>query len=267
MNANGRTLSDSIEHLFRRDRLVVLGALAAVVVLAAAYTIAGPGMDLAMSGDLGGMVMVPAVWSPAYAGLMFAMWWIMMMAMMVPSAAPMVLLVAAIARRQSAPATPMPAVAAFVAGYLVLWGGFSLAATLVQWGLEALLLLSPMAMASTTPVFAGILLVAAGLYQFTPLKHACLGRCRHPLGFVAAHWRPGAWGAFRMGLLHGLWCLGCCWALMLLLFVGGVMNLAWVAGIALYVLIEKIAPFGNVLGYLAGIVLTGWGAALLLGMV
>jgi predicted metal-binding membrane protein len=267
MNAGRRTLSDSIERIFRRDRAVVLGALAAVVLLAAAYTIAGPGMDLAMSGDLGGAMMVPAVWSPAYAALIFAMWWIMMMAMMVPSAAPMVLLVAAVARRQSAPEQPLPTVAAFVAGYLVVWGAFSLAATLVQWGLEALLLVSPMGMASTTPVFAGILLVAAGIYQLTPLKHACLGRCRHPVGFVAAHWRPGRWGAFRMGLVHGTWCLGCCWALMLLLFVGGVMNLVWVAGIALFVLVEKTAPFGNVLGYLAGVALAGWGAALLLGIV
>ncbi len=267
MNAGRRTLSDSIERIFRRDRIVVLGALGAVVLLAAAYTVAGPGMDLAMSGDLGGAIMVPAVWSPGYAALMFAMWWIMMVAMMVPSAAPMVLLVAAVARRQSAPEPPLATVAAFVGGYLVVWGAFSLAATLLQWGLEALLLVSPMGMASTTPILAGALLIAAGLYQLTPLKRACLGRCRHPLGFVATHWRPGGWGAFRMGLLHGLWCLGCCWALMLLLFVGGVMNLVWVAGIALFVLVEKTAPFGNVLGYLAGIAMTGWGVALLVGIV
>jgi len=267
MNAGRRILSDSIERIFRRDRIVVLGALAAVVLVAAAYTVAGPGMDLAMSGDLGGAIMVPAVWSPAYAALMFAMWWIMMVAMMVPSAAPMVLLVAAVAQRQSAPAQPLATVAAFVGGYLVVWGAFSLAATLLQWGLEALRLVSPMAMASTTPVFAGILLLAAGLYQLTPLKHACLGHCRHPLGFVAGHWRPGGWGAFRMGLHHGAWCLGCCWALMLLLFVGGVMNLVWVAAIALFVLVEKIAPFGAVLGYVAGIALAGWGVALLVGIV
>ena len=245
----------------------MLGGLGAVVLLAAAYTIAGPGMDLAMSGDLGAAIMVPAVWSPAYAALMFAMWWIMMIAMMIPSAAPMVLLVAAVARRQSAPGEPLATVSAFVGGYLVVWGAFSLAATLLQWGLEALLLVSPMGMASTTPVFAGILLVGAGVYQLTPLKQACLGRCRHPLGFVAAHWRSGGWGAFRMGLHHGTWCLGCCWALMLILFVGGVMNLVWVAGIALFVLAEKAAPFGRAIGYLAGVGLTGWGLGLLLGIV
>lgn len=267
MNAAQRTLSENIERIVRRDRIVVLGALAAVVLVASAYTIAGPGMDLAMSGDLGGAIMVPAVWSPAYAALMFAMWWIMMVAMMVPSAAPMVLLVAAVGRRQSAPQQPLSTVGAFVGGYLVVWGAFSLAATLLQWGLEALLLVSPMGMASTTPVFAGALLVAAGIYQLTPLKRACLGRCRHPLGFVAAHWRPGGWGAFRMGLHHGAWCLGCCWALMLLLFVGGVMNLVWVAGIALFVLVEKTAPFGTFLGYGAGIALAGFGVALLVGIV
>lgn len=267
MDVPARPLSGSIERLFRRDRAIVLGALGAVALLAAAYTVAGPGMDLAMSGDLGGAIMVPAVWSPAYAVLMFAMWWIMMVAMMIPSAAPMVLTVAAVARRQSSPARPLAMVSAFVAGYLVVWGAFSLAATLLQWGLEALLLLSPMAMASTTPVFAGVVLVAAGIYQLSPMKHACLGRCRHPVGFIATHWRPGSRGAFRMGLVHGLWCLGCCWALMLLLFVGGVMNLVWVAGIALYVLVEKIVPFGAVVGYVAGVALVGWGLGLFFGIV
>ena len=128
---------------------------------------------------------------------------------------------------------------------------FSLAATAVQWGLEELLLLSPM-LHTTSVYLGGTLLVSAGIYQLTPLKHACLRHCRSPLHFLASHWRKGRWGAFRMGLEHGLFCLGCCWVLMLLLFYGGVMSLWWIGGLALYVLVEKLLPLGHALGQYAG---------------
>ena len=145
------------------------------------------------------------------------------------------------------------------AGYLAVWGAFSLAATLAQWGLEAAGgLTSPGAMVAG-PAVAGGILLAAGLYQLTPLKQACLRRCRSPVAFLTTHWRPGATGAFRMGLAHGAYCLGCCWFLMTLLFVGGVMNPFWIGAIALDVLAEKLAPHGPMLSRVSGLVLAGWG--------
>jgi predicted metal-binding membrane protein len=149
------------------------------------------------------------------------------------------------------------------AGYLAVWGAFSLAATLAQGGLEAAGLLAPGTMAAAAPMLAGGLLPAAGLYQLTPLKRACLRRCRSPVAFLAAHWRPGAAGAFRLGLAHGAYCVGCCWFLMALLFVGGVMNPLWIGAIALYVLAEKLAPRGRLLSRASGLLLAGWGVATL----
>lgn len=196
--------------------------------------------------------------------LLFVMWWIMMIGMMLPSAAPMILTFAAVNRRRRARDQPYVPTALFVAGYLLAWGGFSLVATLAQWGLESVALLSPMAMAATVPWLAAALLLAAGLYQFTPLKNACLGFCRSPFDFVVNHWRDGPSGALRMGLGHGLYCLGCCWILMALLFVGGVMNLFWVAALTAIVLVEKLLPFGAWTARIAGVALIGWGLALLL---
>jgi len=120
-------------------------------------------------------------------------------------------------------------------------------------------------MASTSPVLGGILLVAAGTYQWTPLKHACLSKCRSPLGFVLNEWREGRWGAFLMGLKHGAYCTGCCWSLMALLFVAGIMNLLWVGAIAGFILLEKVVPRGDRLGRVAGVVLVGWGAWMVAG--
>ena len=162
-----------------------------------------------------------------------------MVGMMVPSATPMSLLFAAVARRARAQGSPVAPTFVFVTGYVAAWTLFSLAATAAQWGLERAALLSPM-LASTSAAFGGVLLAAAGLYQWTPWKDACLAHCRAPALFFAAHWRDGPLGAFRMGAAHGLYCLGCCAVLMGLLFFGGVMNLLWVAGLALFVLLEKV---------------------------
>ena len=164
------------------------------------------------------MPMDPMPWSTSDAALMFAMWWVMMIAMMVPSAAPMVLLFTAIKRKQAASVSPSVEAWVFLGGYLLIWAGFSLVAALAQWGLERAGLLS-MAMASTSAMFGGVILLAAGLYQFTPVKSACLRYCQSPVLFLSRHWRPGAAGALRMGLRHGGYCLGCCWFLMALLFV------------------------------------------------
>ena len=153
----------------------------------------------------------------------------------------------------------------FLAGYLVVWATFSVLATAAQWGLHTVSMLSPM-MAITSPLLGGVLLLAAGVYQWTPLKHACLSKCRSPLGFVLNEWREGGWGAFLMGLKHGAYCTGCCWSLMVLLLVAGVMNLLWVAAIAGLVLLEKVAPAGDRLGRVAGAVLVGWGVWMVAGV-
>jgi predicted metal-binding membrane protein len=173
--------------------------------------------------------------------LTFLMWAIMMVAMMVPSAAPTVMIYAAIARKAACDRTAVPPTVVFILGYIAMWTAFCLVATLAQWGLDQAALLSPM-MVTTSPLIGSGLLVAAGVYQITPVKRACLSHCRSPAHFLSEHWRPGITGAFRMGLEHGVFCLGCCWVLMGLLFVGGVMNLLWIAAIATFVLAEKLIP-------------------------
>lgn len=189
---------------------------------------------------------------------LFAMWAVMMVAMMLPSAAPMILLFESIERHRRERAAAAAPTAAFVAGYLLVWVGFSALAALVQVALHQAALLSP-AMASTTPFLGGALLLTAGLWQWFPLKQTCLHHCRSPFHFLQHEWREGTAGAVRMGVAHGLYCLGCCWALMALLFVGGVMNLLWVAGIAGLVLVEKVARAGPWVGQVAGLALAGWG--------
>ncbi len=238
--------------VLHRDR-----ALAAVALL----SLAGAAwVSLLRSGT--GMSMGPHAWSWVDVLPLFLMWVTMMVAMMLPSAAPMILLVATINRRRRERASPAAPTAIFVAGYLIVWTGFSAAAALAQWGLHEAALLSP-AMASTSPVFSGLLLNIAGAYQWLPVKSTCLNRCRSPLGFLGSEWREGNAGTVVMGLRHGLFCLGCCWALMTLLFVAGVMSLIWVAAIAGLVLIEKVAPAGAVVGKVAGLGLFGWGGWML----
>jgi predicted metal-binding membrane protein len=247
-----------IEAALRRDRLVVTAGLALVAIAAWGWTLAGMGMQM----GLGGMAMTAATWSPSHAVLIFLMWWVMMAAMMVPSAAPLVLLAAALHRRKGRDGRPDLAAGLLTAGYLTVWGAFSLAATLTQWGLDLAGLISPGTMAAG-PAVAGGILLAAGLYQLTPVKQACLRVCRSPITFVTAHWRPGTAGAFRMGLAHGAYCLGCCWFLMTLLFVGGVMNPFWIGGIALYVLMEKLVLRGHLLSRVSGLLLASSGIAML----
>jgi predicted metal-binding membrane protein len=252
--------------------VVVIAALLAVIAASWAWILAGAGLgtgDMEMPVmDMSGMGMsdmaMPAAesWSLAYAALMFAMWWVMMVAMMLPSAAPMILLYARLDRRQRERGEPLLATGVFAAGYLVAWAAFSLAAASTQWALERTGLMSP-AMSTTSMALAGGLLIAAGIYQMTPLKNACLRHCRSPVSFLSSHWRDGRRGALVMGLQHGAYCVGCCWVLMALLFVGGVMDLSWIAGLALLVLVEKLAPAGHWLGRTLGLGLVGWGAVVL----
>src|SRR5258706_3994937 len=196
-------------------------------------------------------------WTAVEAGFAFVMWTVMMVAMMLPSAAPVVLLFAALERRQGR----LGRTAVFVAGYLVLWSAFSAGAAALQWALQLLAVTN--AAGPALGLFGAALVGAAGLYQLTPLKRACLAYCRSPIDALAGHWRPGRGGAFVMGAHHGLYCLGCCWLLMALLFVAGVMNLLWVALIALFVLAEKTLPRGELLGHVTGVALVAAGIGLI----
>jgi predicted metal-binding membrane protein len=189
-----------------------------------------------------------------------------MIGMMLPSAAPMILTFANVNRKRHARGQSYVPTALFTAGYLLTWGGFSVAATLAQWALERAAALSPMDMTTDSPLLGGLLFLAAGLYQFTPVKQACLRFCRSPLDFALNHWRDGPGGALRMGMTHGLYCLGCCWVLMLLLFVGGVMNLLWVAGLGAVVLVEKLMPPGPWISRAGGVLLAACGVWLLVGV-
>jgi predicted metal-binding membrane protein len=182
------------------------------------------------------------------------MWIIMMVAMMTPSAAPMVLVFAAFVEKRRREGRRYVSTIIFLTGYLSVWAAFSVVATAAQWALHSVALLSPM-MVSTSPYLGASLLVCAAVFQWTQLKRACLAHCRSPQGFFLAHWSPGRWGAFLMGLHHGAYCVGCCWALMALLFVAGVMNLLWVGILSAFVMAEKILPRGELVSRSASAVL------------
>jgi predicted metal-binding membrane protein len=255
-----------LETVIRRDRLVLLAGLVAVLALSWVWLTLGAGMgmsaiEMTRMAGMDGRMMQPAVWTPAYALLIFSMWWVMMVAMMLPSATPMLLLFTRVNRKDKGVGEPMMPTSIFAVGYLIAWGVFSLVAAGLQWTMETARLMSPML--ETTNVWLGAaLLVAAGLWQLTPMKTVCLRHCRSPLGFLIGNWRSGRWGALRMGLEHGSYCLGCCWFLMALLFFGGVMNLFWIVGLAAFVLLEKTIPLGHWLGRVAGVALVIWGLLL-----
>ena len=243
----------------KRDRLLTIVALVAVIGLAWAYMLAGAGMSMhEMDGMLMPMRSQPV--TVGYTVLVFVMWAAMMAAMMLPGAAPMILFYETVSRRRSVREDGVANTGAFTAGYLLVWIGFSLIAAAIQIALELSALLDSM-MQTTSSLFAAALLIGAGLYQWTPLKRSCLRSCQSPLDFIMSNWQEGARGAFVMGLRHGTICVGCCWALMLLLLVGGVMSLLWIAGIALFVLVEKLAPSGVWFSRVAGMVLVIWGVA------
>jgi predicted metal-binding membrane protein len=228
----------------------VLAALAALTALAwLALLPIGRGM---MSAGMAGMAMAPPVVTVGDLALGFAMWAVMMPGMMLPSAAPMILTVARVHRARRARFGVTLPLAAFLAGYLLVWTGFSAVAAVAQWGLARAGAIAGMD-GRAGPVLGGALFVLAGIYQLSPLKHACLGSCRSPLGFLLAHWRDGTGGALRMGVRHGAVCLGCCWALMVLLFAVGTMNLVWVAGLGVLVLVEKLAPGGGWVARVSGV--------------
>jgi predicted metal-binding membrane protein len=244
-----------------RDRLIVWACIALITVLAWTYLLH---LDREMSSSMAhdrmmaemGMTMdMPRTSADVF--FTFAMWAVMMIGMMVGPATPMLLLFAGMQRTRASGPVPM-ALPSFGLGYLAVWIGFSACAAIAQEALHRAALLSP-AMAASSPRAAGAILIAAGAYQLTPFKGACLTLCRSPLGFLMSSWRDGARGAFRMGLSHGLHCLGCCWALMCVLFAVGVMNLLWVAGLTALVLLEKVGPFGAIAARVTGVIMIAVG--------
>ena len=265
-------MADStLEAVLRRDRLIVASALGVIAVLAWAYVL-WLAADMNMPGmNMSGFRMVPAgigmmapaatPWSAVEFGLVFVMWMVMMVGMMAPSAAPMILMYARVGRQGTIAGKPFAATGWFVAGYFLAWAGFSLAATLVQWGLDRTALLDNR-MASANLLLGAIVLLAAGIYQWTPLKDTCLSHCQTPIGFLMSHggFRSSVRGCLQLGLLHGTYCVGCCWILMALLFVVGVMNVLWIALLALLVLLEKLTPWGRLVARAAGVVCIAAGA-------
>lgn len=242
----------------RKDRQAAIAALALGSVAAWLYLAVGfssPGMGDAMES-----MTTLGAWTAGEAGVRLLMWAVMMVAMMLPAAIAPTLVYVAVARKASRQGNPVAPAMALVSGYLGVWLVFSVAATATQWGLERLSLLSA-SMASNNAAFGGCVLIAAGFYQLTPLKARCLKRCRDPARLIAGHWHPGVGGAVRMGAELGVYCLGCCWVLMALLFVGGVMNLVWVAAIATFILLEKITPMAETWGRVVGAAMIVAGAA------
>jgi len=251
-----------MEAILKRDRAIVVAALAGIAVLAWGYMVYEAramyhtGVCYCAGMKMSGPDTAP--WSVGTLLPLFLMWAEMMVAMMIPSAASMILTFAVVNRKRREQQQPFVPTGIFLLGYLAVWTGFSALAAVAQWILHALALLSPM-MVSTSPLLGGVLLLVAGVFQWTPLKSACLTHCRSPLSFLMTDWREGTWGAFFMGLKHGAYCTGCCWFLMALLFVAGVMNVWWIAIIALFVLLEKVVPLGLLLGRITGALLAGWG--------
>jgi len=247
----------AISNLPRRDFLSITISLAGITVLAWAYVIM-MAKDMSTPAYLSMAALQIQNWSSGYFWMMFSMWAVMMVGMMVPSAAPMILIYAAVAKKAERQGMPIASTGAFTSGYILMWIIFSLLVTLVQWQLDKVALLSPM-MVANSPKFGAGLLIAAGIYQWLPVKENCLKHCRSPFHFISSHWRPGNIGAFIMGISHGAFCIGCCWVLMLLLFVGGVMNIVWIAAITIFVLLEKVLPVGKDGGRWMGIVMIAAG--------
>lgn len=264
----------AFEATLGRHRAWSIAALIILTALAWLWLLGGAGMQMApvvsvlppTSHDaaMPGMVMAQAeTWTPGRFALTFLMWWTMMVAMMLPSAAPTILLYARAAGHGNAATPPTPA--SFLAGYLAAWGAFSIAATTLQAILEHADLIGAMQMASQNRWLTASILVATGLYQLSSLKNVCLRYCRNPAQFISRHYRSGRIGAVRMGLLHGSYCVGCCWLLMALLFVGGIMNLAWIALLTVMVAAEKLLPHGRLIALATGWACLVFSLAIMLG--
>jgi predicted metal-binding membrane protein len=258
-------MTDStLEAVLRRDRLIVISALGLIAAAAWAYVF-WLAADMDMDGmNMDGFRMVPAgmgmmmpaaaPWSAVEFAFVFLMWAVMMIGMMAPSAAPMILMYARVGRQGRIAGKPVAATGWFATGYFLAWAGFSLLATFAQWVLDRQALLDAH-MAGGNVLLGAVILIAAGIYQWTPIKNACLVQCQTPFRFLMTHggFRSTARGCVHLGFRHGLYCVGCCWTLMALLFVVGVMNVLWIALLALLVLLEKLLPWGHALSRVIGV--------------
>ncbi|RQR65906.1 DUF2182 domain-containing protein [Burkholderia sp. Bp9126] len=259
-----------IDTLVRHERAITALGIAAVVALAWGYLWTGAGMGMSAR-DMTAVALFPHRLPRGIGGMdpplatVIVMWWTMMIAMMTPGAAPLILLYQRVLRHHGAAGhvSAVPSLA-LLAGYLAAWLAFSIGAAWLQKALQPTGLVSSMMLWSKSALLSAIVLAAAGIYQLSPLKHACLRQCRSPVTFLTAHWRPGVAGSFLLGARHGLYCVGCCWLLMALLFVGGIMNLVWIAALSLVVFVEKILPNGERIGRALGVVLIAWAGATLL---
>ena len=260
--------STAVESFIQRDKIITIIAIAILVGATFTYTVLGVGMNMSaiqMTPGLGqsqmsmpnmsamrNMAATPAVWSFNYSVLMFFMWWTMMIAMMLPSASPMILLYTALIRRTKKTKSIIRQVTSFICGYLLAWAAFSLFAAALQSQLELRDWMSPMMMEATNIYLAAGILIAAGVYQLTPLKTVCLEKCRQPASFLANYKNTWVNSPLRIGLVHGFYCVGCCWFLMGLLFFGGIMNLYWIVGLIIFVAIEKLHEKGIIFGKILG---------------
>ena len=268
MADNNTANSTAVESFIQRDKIITIIAIAILVGASFTYTVLGVGMNMSaiqMTPGLGqsqmsmpnmsamkNMAATPAVWSFNYSVLMFFMWWTMMIAMMLPSASPMILLYTALIRRTKKAKSIIRQVTSFICGYLLAWAAFSLFAAALQSQLELRDWMSPMMMEATNIYLAAGILIAAGVYQLTSLKTVCLEKCRQPASFLANYKNTWVNSPLRIGLVHGFYCVGCCWFLMGLLFFGGIMNLYWIVGLIIFVVIEKLHEKGIIFGKILG---------------
>ncbi|QCP53236.1 DUF2182 domain-containing protein [Trinickia violacea] len=253
-----------IDTILGRERVITAFGIVAVVALSWAYLWTGAGIGMSAR-EMTAVALFPHRLADGGGGMdpslpiVILMWWVMMIAMMTPSAAPLVLLYRRVLRHHEAIEAKSAIPSLFLlGGYLTAWLAFSICAAALQKVLQPTGLISEMMLWSKSAPLSAIVLAAAGVYQFSPLKHACLTQCRSPVNFLTAHWRPGVAGSFLLGMRHGIYCVGCCWLLMALLFVGGIMNLVWIAALSLIVFVEKILPGGERAGRVLGVVLIAW---------
>jgi len=249
-------MKTKMESLLRREQLLAFSCLAVVILISWAYMlhmaweVSGAGTEITLACLMR--------WGSGDISHSFIMWATMMVAMMFPSATPMILMFTIVNQQQGETQRPLIPTGLFVLGYFLVWTAYSALAAMAQWGLHVAALLSHN-LVITSPLLGGVLLVAAGIFQWTPFRDACMSKCRSPLGFLMAEWREGRPGALIMGLKHGVNCVGCCWLLMLLSFVLGIMNMAWMAIVTVFMLVEKAYPRSQWVSRTTGLILVGWG--------
>jgi len=258
------TKTSPLAYVLKKDRLIVVIALLILCVLSWLYIIYLYNQMYPMNMDALFFAMpMTSKWSWTDFVLLFIMWFVMMIAMMTPSVTPLVLIFTLINRKRQQGQNPFVPSVYLLSGYFLIWAAFSLLATLLQWSLQQVSLLNP-EMVTTNKILGGSILIFAGVFQFTSLKNTCLRTCQTPISFIHQHWKEGKSGALRMGIKNGIYCLGCCWILMLLLFVSGIMNILWIAIISLFVLTEKVLSSVKIISVIAGIALVAYGIIILL---